>query len=70
MKILSKGHDGGPNSGVTGFWIIELKWLFSIVILRFNRGTREAYHTHAFNAWTWWLKGKSDRDWETATLIQ
>lgn len=31
--------------------------LFSIAILRFNEGTREAYHSHAFNALTWWLSG-------------
>lgn len=57
MKFLSRGHDGGSDSGVTGFWLIELKSLFSIVLLKFNKGTREAYHSHAFNAVTWWLRG-------------
>lgn len=57
MKLFSKSHDGGPNSGVTGYWAIECKSLFSIVLLRFNEGSREAYHSHAFNALTWWLKG-------------
>ena len=58
MKIFSKGHDGGKDSNVTGYWLIEIKSLFSIVLLKFNKGSREAFHSHAFNAWTWWLKGK------------
>ena len=49
--------DGGKDSGVTGYFLIEWKILFSIGILHFNKGSREAYHTHAFNALTWWLKG-------------
>ncbi len=58
MKLFKKSHDGGPDSGVTGYWLIECKWLFSIVILRFSKGSREAFHSHAFNAWTLWLKGR------------
>jgi len=57
MRLLSKAADGGDNSGVTGYFLIELKPLFSIVLLRFAKGTRDAYHEHAFNAWTLWLKG-------------
>jgi hypothetical protein len=58
MKLFHKSHDGGKDSGVTGYWLIEWKWLFSIVILRFSKGSREAFHSHAFNAWTLWLKGR------------
>ncbi len=58
MKLFRKAADGGKDSGVTGFFLIECKSLFSIVLLRFNKGTREAYHTHAFNAVTLWLKGR------------
>lgn len=57
MKILSTGCDGGLDSGVTGFWLIEWKKAFSIVLLKFAPGSREAYHNHAFNAVTFWLKG-------------
>lgn len=57
MRLLEVASDGGKDSGVTGFFIIELKWLFSIVILHFPKGTREAYHSHAFSALTVWLKG-------------
>jgi hypothetical protein len=49
--------DGGKDSGVTAYFLIEWKVLFSIGILHFKKGTREAYHNHAFNALTWWLKG-------------
>jgi hypothetical protein len=50
--------DGGKDSGVTAYFLIEWKILFSIGILHFKKGSREAYHNHAFNALTWWLKGK------------
>lgn len=71
MKLLSWGKDGGPASHVWGFWLVEIKSLFSIVLLCFEPGTREAYHTHAFNALTWWLRGHvteyhksgGQRDW-------
>lgn len=56
-RLFYKKPDGGKDSGVTGYFLIEWKILFSIGILHFKKGTREAYHTHAFNALTWWLKG-------------
>ena len=57
MKFFFKRKDGGANSTVTGYWLIECKSLFSIVLLRFDKGSREAYHSHAFNAVTWFLSG-------------
>lgn len=57
MKFFKLASDGGKDSGVVGFFLVEIKSLFSIVILRFNNGTREAFHSHAFNALTWFLKG-------------
>ena len=57
MKLFHKSYDGGADSGVTGYWLIEIKSLFSIVLLHFSPGSREAFHSHAFNALTWWLKG-------------
>lgn len=59
MKLLSWAKDGGKDSHVDGFFIIEMKKLFSIVVLRFSEGTREAYHNHAFNAVTLWVKGRA-----------
>ena len=58
MKLLKYGKDGGAKSTVSGFWLVEIKSLFSIVILRFDKGSREMYHSHAFNAITWFLKGR------------
>lgn len=57
MKLFHKSYDGGADSGVTGYWLVEIKSLFSIVLLHFNPGSRDAYHSHAFSALTWWLKG-------------
>lgn len=64
MKLFRKSHDGGKDSGVTGYWIIECKSLFSIVLLRFSKGSREAFHSHAFNALTWWLSGEVIEEYE------
>lgn len=57
MKLFDSGPDGGSKSTVEGLYLIEIKGLFSVVLLKFNKGSREAYHTHAFNALTFWLKG-------------
>jgi hypothetical protein len=57
-RIFYIKPDGGKDIGVTAYFLIEWKILFSIGILHFKEGSREAYHTHAFNALTWWLKGK------------
>jgi len=58
MKILYKGKDGGNLSTVTGYWLIECKSLFSIVLLKFEGNSRQAYHTHAFSSISWLLKGQ------------
>lgn len=57
MKLFAKRTDGGPDSNVTGYWLIEWKGLFSIALLRFAQGSREAFHNHAFNSVSWVLKG-------------
>lgn len=57
MKLFKRSKDGGPESPVDAFFIVEIKSLFSVALLRFNKGGREAYHTHAFNAWTWFIGG-------------
>lgn len=57
-RLFSVTSDGGKDSGVTAYFLIEWKKFFSIGILHFRKGSREAYHSHAFNALTWWLKGK------------
>lgn len=57
MKFFTKRKDGGPESKVTGFFLVEIKSLFTIVLLRFDEGTREAYHSHAFSCISWVLSG-------------
>jgi hypothetical protein len=62
MKLFSKSKDGGPESNVTAFWLIEWKSVFSVALLRFSNGTRSAYHSHAFNCFSWLLTGLLDED--------
>ena len=50
-------YDGGLDSGVTGYFLIEWKRVFSVGLLHFKNGTRPAYHSHAFNAISWFLSG-------------
>lgn len=58
MKLFSKMKDGGKESTVVGYWLIESKKLFSIVLLNFQGKSREAFHSHAFNCWNVLLSGK------------
>lgn len=55
---MNKCKDGGEKSTVTSFTLIEMKTLFSIMILKFEGESRECYHTHAFNCINWVIKGK------------
>ena len=57
MKLFKWMKDGGPDSRVHGFFLIEWKPVFSIVLLHFKDGSREAYHSHAFHALSWVLWG-------------
>ena len=60
MKIFYKAKDGDKDSCVWGWWLIESKSLFSIALLCFEDGSREAFHSHAFNCVSWVLKGRLD----------
>lgn len=57
MKLFKYGKDGGAESHVEGWWLIEWKSGFSIAVLKFSDGSRDAYHSHAFDAISWLLKG-------------
>lgn len=63
MKFFKKMKDGGAESTVTGYWLVEIKSLFSIVLLKFEGKSREAYHEHAFNCWNWLISGKLFEIW-------
>lgn len=56
-RFFYKKFDGGKESGVTGYFLIEWKPLFSIGLLHFKKGSRENFHSHAFNALSWFIKG-------------
>lgn len=58
MKFFKVCKDGGPESTVWGLFFIEIKSLFSVAILVFENGSRDAYHNHAFNCVSWLLKGQ------------
>jgi len=58
MRIFNRAKDGGPKSPVDAFFLFEIKSLCSIALLRFNECGRNEYHTHAFNALTWFLHGE------------
>ena len=62
MEFLTKMKDGGPESPVEGYFLFEIKYLGSIAILKFNKGCRENFHTHAFNAFTWFLFGDLEEE--------
>ena len=69
INFMCKKKDGGPDSPVDAYFLIELKGLFTIALLRFDKGTREAYHTHAFNAFTWFLLGSLwEQDIDSSTI--
>ena len=57
MKFFHYAKDGGNESTVWGWWLIEAKKYFSIALLCFEDGSREAFHEHAFNSVSWVLKG-------------
>lgn len=58
MKILKAMKDGGLLSKVYGYFILEWKSLCSVVLLKFDNGSREVFHSHAFNCFSWVLKGQ------------
>jgi hypothetical protein len=62
MKIFHYGKDGGKESTVWGWWLVEIKPLFSAALLCFENGSREAFHEHAFNSVSWVLKGGLDEE--------
>jgi hypothetical protein len=67
-RLFFKKFDGGPESGVTGYMLLEWKILCSIGLLHFKEGSREAFHNHAFNAITWWLFGKVTEEQTSGAL--
>lgn len=57
MMFLKIAKDGGRESHVWGYFLLEIKRLVSVVLLRFEHGTRDAHHSHAFHSVSWLLRG-------------
>jgi len=68
--FLSKAKDDGKESPVDAYFLIECKGLFSIALLKFNKGKREEFHTHAFDAMTWFLSGDLEEEDVSGELYQ
>jgi len=68
--FFNKAKDGGSESPVDAYFLIEMKGLFSIAILKFNKGRRESFHTHAFSAFTWFIKGNLEEEKFDGTKIK
>ena len=60
--FFCKRKDGGKDSPVDAYFLVEFKNFFSIAVLKFNKGGREAFHTHAFNALTWFIYGDLEEE--------
>ena len=58
MRFFIKSKDGGIESRVYGYWLFESKRFGSICLLNFKKDSRDAYHTHAFDAISWVLYGQ------------
>lgn len=70
MKFLSYGRDGGPKSNVRGFWLVEIKELFSSALLRFSDGSRDQYHSHAFDSMSWLVFGELREELLTGEVLE
>lgn len=57
LRLLEVTKDGGAESHVWAYWLVEWKALFSVVVLRFEDGSRDAFHEHAFDSCSWVLGG-------------
>ena len=67
-RFFARAKDGGPDSNVDAYFLVEIKGLFSIALLKFNKGCREDFHSHAFHALTWFIKGNMVEETLDGTL--
>jgi quercetin dioxygenase-like cupin family protein len=68
-EFFEKRKDGGDQSHVTVYFLCAIKPLFSIGLLHFADGTREAFHSHAFNAITLLLKGNFREEYLSGKMV-
>lgn len=70
MKFFTKMKDGGKDSPVDSYTLFEIKSLGSVMALKFNKGGRENFHSHAFNAYTWFISGSLVEEKVDGSLYQ
>ena len=58
MQFFKLMKDGGPQSRVWGYFLAEIKSLCSVVLINFKNGSRDAFHSHAFNSISWLIYGR------------
>src|SRR5687768_8409074 len=58
MRLFSYRKDGGPKSHVWGYFLVGVKALLTVALLRFEHGSRDAFHSHAFDCVSWVLRGE------------
>jgi hypothetical protein len=71
MNFLNLTKGGGPESTVWAYWLFEAKRFCSVALLRFEDGSRDAYHDHAFNSISWVLAGELNESrigWDTSGI--
>lgn len=68
-SFFDKRKDGGEQSHVTAYFLAAIKPLFTIGLLHFADGTREAYHSHAFNAVTVVLRGRFVEEYRSGKAV-
>jgi len=69
-SFFDKRKDGGPESHVTAYFLVAIKPLFTIGLLHFADGTRDVYHSHAFNAVTLVLKGRFRENYLDGKVVE
>jgi quercetin dioxygenase-like cupin family protein len=70
MKFFHYAKDGGPDSTVWGYWLLEWKKVCSIALLCFEDGSREEHHSHAFNSISWVLTGRLLEHYLNGPLVE
>lgn len=56
-KLLHFDNTSLGVGNIKRFTIIEIKYLFGIIVNIFNTDNQDRFHSHAFNAFSWMIRG-------------
>lgn len=56
-KLLHWDDTSIGIGNIKRFTIIEIKYLFGIIVNIFNTVDQDRFHSHAFHAWSWMIRG-------------